>query len=281
MPVLIWNYKHDFASFRFQSVARVTEVQDSFINIKDFLGVIGHQAFLLIPILFFSLIALLWVLYKKYGFRLSSMPAEHLFLCSFFLPVFIGFLFISFFYWVKINWLMPAYITGIILVPLYIKQKWLRFQLVFSLVIHLALVVEIILYPVAVKSDDTWVGWDELAQGVKNIREQYPDYFIFSADDYKTAAVLNFYFDEMVFSKNIIGERALQFDYIGTNFKTLQGKNALFIDSHPDLSQCGIYPKVLETYFSQIIPLQPILVKKGGKVVRVFCVYVCIKYSGV
>jgi 4-amino-4-deoxy-L-arabinose transferase-like glycosyltransferase len=109
IPVVIWNYEHDFASFKFQSVSRVTEARSSYFSIKDFLGVIGHQAFLLVPILFFTLFGLLRTFYKRYGFKLSIIPAQQLFLLSFFLPLFIGFLFISFFYWIKINWMMPAY----------------------------------------------------------------------------------------------------------------------------------------------------------------------------
>jgi 4-amino-4-deoxy-L-arabinose transferase-like glycosyltransferase len=278
MPVVIWNYQHDFASFKFQAVNRAAEASDTHFEITNILGVIGHQAFLLAPVLFFALFIPLVKLYKKYRFRLSALPAQQLFLLSFFAPIFIGFLFISIFYWVKINWMMPAYITGIILASMYIKQQWVQYQFVFSLVIHLVMGVEIIFYPIIVKSDDTWVGWDQLAAGVKTIKKNHPGYFIFSADDYKTSAVLNFYFDEMVYSKNIIGERALEFDYVGTNLPALQGKNALFIDSHPDLSPCGDYPAVLNRYFTQITPLQPIVVKKGGKVVRVFCVYACMKY---
>ncbi|OQP57671.1 hypothetical protein A3860_08550 [Niastella vici] len=279
LPVIIWNYDHDFASFRFQSVNRAEEAESSYFSVKDFFGVIGHQAFLLVPVLFFSLIAMLWGFYKKYRLKLSSIPAQQLFLLSFFAPVFIGFLCISFFYWVKINWIMPAYITGIILAGMYVKQKWVLPQLIASLVIHIVMAVEIIFYPVIVRSDDTWVGWNDLSQQVKSIKAHYPGYFIFSADDYKTAAVLNFYYDEMVYGKNILGEPALQFDYVNTNLQTLKGKNALFIDSHPNLSDCETYLPVLNRYFTQITPLQPILVKKGGSVVRKFCVYACLKYN--
>jgi hypothetical protein len=279
MPVIIWNYQHDFASFKFQSLGRVSEARGNYFNITDFLGVLGHQAFLLVPVLFFALTAVLWTLFKKHRFHLRTMPAEQLFLFSFFAPVFIGFLFISFFYWVKINWMMPAYITGIILAGMYIKPKWVMYQLYCSLAIHLVMAVEVIFYPVMVRSDDTWAGWNELAQQVKEIKQHYPGYFIFSADDYKTAAVLNFYFDEMVYGKNIVGEPALQFDYVHADLKALEGRNALFIDSHPDLSPCGTSPQTLNKYFTQIIPLQPIVVKKGKKIVRVFCVYACMKYN--
>jgi len=279
MPVIVWNCHHDLASFKFQSVNRAEEAESSYLSVKDFFGVIGHQAFLLVPVLFFSLIAMTWMFYRKYRFKFSSIPAQQLFLLSFFAPVFVGFLLLSFFYWVKINWMMPAYITGIILAAQYIKQKWMMPQLIFSGVIHVVMAVEIIFYPVTVKSDDTWVGWNELSQQVKKIKAQYPGYFIFSADDYKTAAILNFYYDEMVYGKNILGEPALQFDYINTNLQTLTGKNALFIDSRPDLSACDPYPPVLKKYFMQVTPLQPILVKKSGTVVRKFCVYACMKYN--
>jgi 4-amino-4-deoxy-L-arabinose transferase-like glycosyltransferase len=279
LPVVIWNYQHDFASFRFQAVKRAEEASEDHFTITNFLGVLGHQAFLLVPVLFFSLFTMLWSLYKKYRFKVSKIPSQQLFLLSFFVPVFIGFLFISIFYWVKINWMMPAYITGIILVSTYIKQKWVNYQLIGSLVIHLVMTIEIIFYPLTVKSDDTWVGWDQLADHVKAIKKSHPGYFIFSADDYKTAAMLNFYFDEMVYSKNIIGEPALQFDYVNTNLQTLKGQDAIFIDSHPDLSPCGAYPPALNKYFTQINSLQPIIVKKGGKVVRVFCVYACMGYK--
>lgn len=278
MPVVIWNYNHDFASFKFQSVNRAAEAESDF-NPLNFFGVIGHQAFLLLPVLFFALLSLLWKLFNKYRLKLSAIPAQQLFLFSFFAPIFVGFLFISIFYWVKINWMMPAYITGIILASMYIKQKWVQYQLVCSFVIHLVLAVEFIFYPIPVKSDDTWVGWDQLAEGVKEIKKSHPDYFIFSADDYKTSAVLNFYFDEMVYSKNIIGERALEFDYVNSNLQALEGKNALFIDSHPNLAPCGDYPPVLNKYFTQITSLPPITVKRGGKLVRVFCVYACMGYK--
>jgi 4-amino-4-deoxy-L-arabinose transferase-like glycosyltransferase len=279
MPVIIWNYNHDFASIKFQSVNRAAEASSDYFNITNILGVIGHQAFLLVPVLMFALFWMLRSMYKKYRLKLSTIPAQQLFLFSFFAPIFIGFLFIAVFYWVKINWMMPAYITGIILASMYIKPKWVQYQLIASLVIHFAMAVEIIFYPFEVKSDDTWVGWDQLADHVKEIKKSHPDYFIFSADDYKTSAVLNFYFDEMVYSKNIIGEPALQFDYVNTDLQTLQNRNAIFIDSHPDLSPCGTYPPVLNKYFTQITPLQPIMVKKGGKVVRAFCVYACMKYK--
>ena len=175
---------------------------------------------------------------------------------------------------------MPAYITGIIWISIYLSKKWINIQLIFSLIVHLVLAVEIIFYIVPVRSDDTWFGWEELAQQVKNIQTNYPESFIFSADDYKTSAVLNFYLNEMVYSRNIIGERALQFDFIGSDLHTLTGKNALFIDSDPGLGreEKDNPPPALLGYFDTITSISPIFIEKNGRVVRKFSVYFCTNY---
>ena len=132
--------------------------------------------------------------------------------------------------------MIPAYISAIIWVSAYISKRWIRYQLIFSLIIHVVLAIEVIFYPVEIKSDDTWIGWSDLANSVQALKKIYPDNFIFSADDYKTSAELNFYLNEMVYSQNIIGRRALQFDFVGSDLGSLKGKNALFIDSDPSLS---------------------------------------------
>ncbi len=84
------------------------------ISLSDFAGVIGHQSAILMPILFFSFFYFIYRLIRKYGLKFTRIPDDQLFLLSFFVPLFLGFLFISLFYWVKLNWMMPAYITGII-----------------------------------------------------------------------------------------------------------------------------------------------------------------------
>ena len=177
---------------------------------------------------------------------------------------------------------MPAYITGIIWISAYFNARWIRAQLLFSLVVHAALAVEVVFYPVSIASDDTWVGWKEMSQQVAQLQARYPGTFIFSADDYKTSAVLNFYLDEMVYSRNVIGQRALQFDYIGSNLAGLDGRNALFIDSNNDLSsdtsRGRFSPDVLH-HFDSIQALAPILIKRDGRTIRKFLVYICRNYN--
>jgi len=280
LPVLIWNFRNGFASFKFQSAGRVHE--GFHIDPVGFAGVVGHQSAILLPILVFSIIYFIYRAFRKFGFRLTQIPGDQLFLLAFFIPLFLGFFILSFIYWVKLNWMMPAYISGIIWVSRYWKMKWIRYQLIFSVILHLALAAEIIFYIVPIRSDDTWFGWQSLAEKVENIRTKYPNTFIFSADDYKTSAVLNFYLKEMIYSKNIVGERALQFDFIGSDLRRLNGKDALFIDSNPRFTNLEneneSIPPSYHTYFDQIIPLQPILIEKNGHIERKFSLFLCKNY---
>jgi len=280
LPVVIWNALNEFASFKFQSEGRAQE--GVHVDFTGFVGVIGHQSAVLLPLLFFSLVYFIFRFCKKYGIRFTRIPADQLFLLSFFIPLFLGFFFISFFYWVKLNWMMPAYITGIIWVSRYWNKKWVRFQLIFSLILHLLLSVEIIFYVIPIRSDDTWFGWSEFSNKVETLRKKYPDAFIFSSDDYKTSAILNFYLNETVYSRNIVGERALQFDYVGTDLNTLKGKKAIYIDSNPrftDLkNENKAVPLTYYSYFDKIIPLDPILIESHGRTERKFSVFLCINY---
>ena len=282
LPVVIWNVRNGFASFRFQSEARVNSMEGFHFSLSDFAGVLGHQSAVLMPILFFSFFWFLYRLIRKYGLKFTRIPDDKLFLLSFFVPLFLGFLFISPFYWVKLNWMMPAYISGIIWICRYWNRRWIRMQIVFSVVLHLALAAEVIFYIVPVRSDDTWFGWKSLSEQVKMVRTLHPDAFIFSSDDYKTSAVLNFYLDEMVYSKNVVGERALQFDFIGTDLQQLKGKDAIFIDSNPRFSnlenETDAIPVFYYKFFDSIVPLAPILVRKNGRVERKFSVFLCRNY---
>lgn len=268
-PVIIWNIQHGFASFRFQSSGRVEGIQ---VRPLDVLGVIGHQAAILMPVLFFTL----WAMLYKTIWRVAKVTAEQLFLLCFFLPLFLLFFLISPIYWVKINWMMPAYISGIIWVSIYFSARYIRWQQIFAVVVHVALAIELIFYPVPVNSDDVWLGWDEMAKSVISLKKDYPADFVFSADDYKTSAVLNFYMDEMVYGQNILGRKALQFDYIGTDINSLAGRNALFINSEiGDRTDELRFADTLRKYFVTVQPLPPIVVKGARK----FLVYRCLEYS--
>ena len=280
-PVIIWNYENHFASFAFQGSKRLESVGSFELNPRFTLGLIGNQLALLIPVLFIFLLRGVYLSLKDWGQK-RVFPEKKKFLLSFFLPIFLTFFLLSPIYWVKINWIMPAYISGIILIAASVKEKWIEYQVIFSFIIHLGLLAEILFYPFPIKSDDTWVGWRALWQRTEIYKQKYKADFVFSADSYKSSATLNLYSDSFVLGQNVIGEPALHFDYIGTNLSKLKGKCAIFIDSDPtfkNIARGEPNPAKLKPYFQSVNQLKPIIIFRNGKPVRKFLVYLCHLYN--
>jgi hypothetical protein len=182
-------------------------------------------------------------------------------------------------YWVKLNWTMPAYIAGFVLVGMYLKRRTVLFQIGLSVLLHIALLVEVYAYVVDINSDDTWVGWEELAAEVQVLQKAHPDHFVFSSDGYKTSAVLNFYLDEHIYSGNVIGIHGLQFSLIDSSLIDLEGTNAIYIDSQKKFLKSYGAQKVLNRYFEKVKELPPIvLYDASGMPEREFAVYECFDY---
>ncbi|WP_105047997.1 glycosyltransferase family 39 protein [Polaribacter butkevichii] len=281
-PVWYWNYQNDFASFMFQSSDRTNSISEFKISPKNFFGAIGHQMFLLVPVLFLVFITFTYKYIKRALLKFKIPTAKTLFLLAFFIPTFVGFFSLTPIYWVKLNWMMPSYITGIILAGMFINKKLLKIQVVISIVFHVLFSLQILFYLVPIKSDDTWVGWKELALETKKLQETHPNTFVFSDDNYKTSACLNFFMDEKVYAQNIIGLPALHFDYLGDDLSTLNTKNALFIDSDKrfkNSNKKGDYSTLLDNYFEKVTELTPIIIKINGKESRKFWVFYCENYQ--
>ena len=281
-PVWYWNYQNEFASFAFQSSERTSSISEFKISPKNFFGAIGHQLFLLLPVLFAICIVFTFKYIKRALVKFKIPQAKTLFLLAFFIPTFVGFFSLTPIYWVKLNWMMPSYITGIILAGMFINKKLLKTQIIISIILHILLSLQIIFYLVPIKSDDTWVGWKELAFKTTELKEKYPNSFLFSNDNYKTSACLNFFMDDKVYAQNILGLPALHFDYLGDNLAELTSKNALFIDSDKrfkNKEKLGKIDPILKEYFKNVIELKPIIININGKESRKFWVFYCTDYQ--
>ena len=281
-PVWYWNFQNEFASFVFQSSERTSSISEFKISPKNFFGAIGHQMFLLIPILFLVIGVITYKYLKRALLKLKIPQAKTLFLLAFFIPTFVGFFSLTPIYWVKLNWMMPSYITGIIIAGMFINKRLLKTQLIISIAFHVLAGLQILFYIVPIKSDDTWVGWNELAIETKKLQKKYPNTFVFSNDNYKTSACLNFFMNEKVYAQNIIGLPALHFDYLKDNIASLNTKNALFIDSDKrfknDAKKGNQHP-LLKKYFDKVIALEPIIITINDRKVRKFWVFYCSNYE--
>ncbi|HEY4934978.1 MAG TPA: glycosyltransferase family 39 protein, partial [Puia sp.] len=74
LPVVIWNVRNEFASFKFQSEGRVRE--GFHVDFSGFAGVVGHQSAILLPFLFFSIVYFIFRICRKYGIRFARIPAD-------------------------------------------------------------------------------------------------------------------------------------------------------------------------------------------------------------
>jgi 4-amino-4-deoxy-L-arabinose transferase-like glycosyltransferase len=278
LPVYVWNAQHGWASFLFQSSGRAQTA--SGLGLRNVLALASTQAVLLLPPLAIAL-----VLVAARGVRALSRRAlepEELFLAVFCLPVLLAGVLLSAVLVVKANWLLPAYVTGVLWVARRTGPRLLRWNLWCSAALHALFLLELLFYPVVLRTDDTWLGWRALAAEVgARVR---PGEFVFSADDYKTTAELLFYSHLEVYGRNVLGERALQFDYAGLDPRLLLGRDALFIDSAPGdptgEEAPGNPPPRLVQAFREVWPEPPVRVSFRGRPVRSFRVWRCFGYLG-
>lgn len=255
-PVIIWNITHDWASFQFQFGSRLSEVRP--IQSKYILQLIASQVFMLTPLLFALCFGKLFTGWRNAngicGERLLYLSA--LFIIG-------GFIVYSSTQLVKMNWLLPGYLGLIILIALggsprdFFRKKIVRIGTGFSIMLIL-LAHGLLLVPnIPLGEGNTWSGWRNAAAQVQQQQAAHGgknNCFIFT-NSYKSASLLRFYLPEeqVVYSRNIYGEPALQFDIWGIP-DSLVGMSAIYVHGNrreykPDL------PKIIP-YFQAISPLK-------------------------
>lgn len=279
LPVYVWNAQHDFASFRYQFLGRAAT---SRFDPGDLVGFLASQAMVLLPVAFGAFV---WASGRRAAPLLRGRLPERrdLFLLSFSLPLFATCVGLSTLTWVKSNWPMPAYLTGLLLAAGVAGRRAVRWQAATGGLLLALVAIQVVAYPVPIKSDDTWYGWRDLARQVEARAERHPDSFLFAIDNYKTTAELRFYSGLTVYGMNVIGWDALQYEYIGEDPEELVGRDALMIASEPKLTPSAETARYLERarhYFSSIEELAPIRIRHRGEVVRLFRVFLCRDYRG-
>ncbi|MFL5424455.1 MAG: hypothetical protein ACJ783_05435, partial [Myxococcales bacterium] len=277
----LWNARHGFASFLHQTAERAS--QSSGPGLRWTLALVGTQAALLGVPLFLALLLLALRPHRLLSGTPAHTGAERLFLACFFVPPFLTFFLISFVALVKPNWMMPAYLTGAILVADLLRERWLRTNLVLCALLHVLAAVELFFYPVRLQTDDTWKGWRALGRQVEERAARHPGAFIASPDGYKTAAELRFYTALEVYGPDVVGAPGFQFDYVDPDPSVLQGRDAIIVDSAPrdfTSSRGDGVPGYVAAHFSAAEETEPILIVERGRVLRKFRVYDCRSYLG-
>lgn len=278
-PVLIWNAQNEWASFLFQSSRRAGELGDlSFYNFGRYLVT---QILVLSPVLWLTnWRAFLFGL--KVGFR--EKERSIIYMTSWVLPFFGIFSLVSFFYWVKLNWLWPGYLTAAVLAIFLIARgyikSWFKAELISSLAVTLILVLMLFHQPFAVNwSGDSLSGWKELAAKVRQMAGERGGEWETAGYEYKAASELAFYLPGQpeTYSNTLISHPGLQYDYWFDGSK-LYGKNFMFVvDRRYRLKDA---PSVLSGFFQKVENADSLVIKNGKGYVTTLYVYPCYHYRG-
>ena len=199
-PVVFWNAGHDWASFAFQSTERARELGK--FSSEDLGAFLASQAGVVTPLVFAGMAVTLGLAVKRF-FRRPSWKENYLLCLS--LPMIGLFTLVATREWVKMNWLIPAYLPLIILMMGYYQERIFAWNWVYrgtaawtwATVGMLFIVLHLWPFVPQIKvsgSMDTLTGWRELAIHLKTLQTKMPrpqDTFIL-AWGHKTASEIWF-----------------------------------------------------------------------------------------
>jgi hypothetical protein len=208
----------------------------------------------------------------------GALAPEELFLAAFSLVPAVVLLVVSLGAVVKPNWPFPLWVAGALWAARCSGPWLLRWNVAASAVLHALVLIQLFVYPVRL-GDDTWVGWSSLREQTR--ARLAPGEFVFSADDYKTTAELLLDGKVEAYARNLLGQPALQFDFVGLDMHALAGGTGLFLDSDPrrfDDAPSGPPPQALVARCDRVEEEPPLLVHRGDRIVRRFRVWRCVGY---
>lgn len=178
-PVILWNYRHDWVSFRMQ-LSHGLEIKES-AGWKTFGDFWGGQAGVVSPLLFLLLI---WAMGQSF---LKGFAGQPKFLLLFWTsaPVLSFFAYTSWRSKVEANWPALAYLAAIIALAGIIEEKWPRWQRVtrgviwagglmaflFTLLGHLQPLYALVPLPAAKDPTSQLYGWRTLGERIKKMAE--------------------------------------------------------------------------------------------------------------
>ena len=285
-PVLVWNSRHDWASLAFQSTDRAKEMIR--FNWGDFGAFWATQIGVLTPLVFVGLAAALGVGIKKIGQK--RYWTETFLVCAA-LPLIGLFTLVATREWVKMNWLIPAYLPLIILMAAcFGPAGQVRFfrrtgTWAWAMVVFFFLLLHLWWFFPQIKvsgSMDTLTGWQNLAGQlrIEQARMPRPAETFVLAWGHKTAAELEFHFKgpPAVAAQTALNQKALAYDY-WFDPAPLVGRDALLVWS-PFENYPFEHTDLLLQFFERVEKAESFTVYRGPYPLRDFRIYRCYGYKG-
>jgi 4-amino-4-deoxy-L-arabinose transferase-like glycosyltransferase len=192
-PVIIWNYRHDWGSFRFQLHHGLAQGDSP--AWKTFLGYVGGQAAVCTPVLFVMCIAVLVMFWR----RKNKSAVQWVLIWSGTVPL-LFFAYSALHKRVEANWPMFAYPPCAILVAIYLAENWngrrvfwaeasVKIAVMAAIALHFPEAALAISPNLSTPQWDNTFGWTDLATKVDSVREDSP----VLTGDYEYASELTFY----------------------------------------------------------------------------------------
>jgi len=287
-PVILWNVEHDWASFGFQVSERLTRAPSQ--PLKSLGEFLLMQLGVTSPIL---LAGLLMIPALPVSYALNDRSLRWRFCFLFSIPILAFMLLFSIHSGVKANWTLPGYLP--LLVAAYPCYRYFRFNsgarklrvvryfllsFFYALpVLYVVAVYHLTLTIPGIPTHSFTTGWKELGEAIGQEARAFEvadgkKVFLLGLDSHYIAAALSFYSDDgrEVFSRNLVGKRALAFEY-WTPKIDLVGFNALAVDGNPPELES------LRKYFVRVDEnIKQLPIMKGGRVIGHFYVVKCFGY---
>lgn len=263
-PIVYWNYQHDWISIKFQYEHGTSE-GFTFAGWDFILFILGSLFVIPTPVFGYVFLKYLWL--KDY-----LRNKEVLFFVFLALVPMLFFFYKGFFKKMELNWIIPAFISSIVLIGYaiakYNMKKTFKYGIIFSVVLVIILKFAPVLpFPAHLNIAERLIGYKEaIVQFEKYVKEGD---LIFS-DHLTTASMLTFYLPDHPlthinvpsrFSQYTIWDKAdgiFNYDKEGVYF----GKEDAF--------------DFLKEKYSSVIPLEVIKVTPYNAFEKTFYVYRCI-----
>jgi 4-amino-4-deoxy-L-arabinose transferase-like glycosyltransferase len=292
-PVVLWNVRNDFESFRFQTSDRYAKAE---LDLGGFFEVLGQQIGMFHP----GLVLLLPLGLGFWFARSRERDPRAIWIAAFGLPLPAYLLVNALWMTVKVNWFTPAYAVLVIGGVAWWSERgasqaterralWTGRALGATLVL-LALGPLMVLLPAGRGS--SWVGWDriaeraaEVAAGVDATDQEQGNVFLFGSD-YKDAAQLQHSLAESVadgdrwpvLAQNVYGERALQFEHWDAPAGHV-GEDAVFVLAHPERRAEAALARV-RPHFDSVESAGRVSVTRFGYEVMTAELFLCRAFRG-
>ncbi len=270
-PVLVWNARHDWASFGFQFEQRGAAMNAfSPGRLGRFMGL---QALAVTPILFVALLAAMAAAARRSRQRAFRVCA------IFSIPAFVLFLAVAPFMWVKGNWPVPAWPGALLAAAALALERprtlgrlasaALGVAAAGSLYVHLALLVPGLPFPAR---DDVTTGWKELAARVEVERGRIAGPSFVLGCGYKPASELAYYLPGRpeTFAQSAMQEHGLQYDY-WYDGRALLGREGIVVLDRREGNNCLRRAELCQP----LEPLEPLVVRRRADVVTTFDLWRC------